>query len=146
MQAMSVICDDAYFWSTRNHEGKDAYVNTGGMLTVPVRFLFTATSAGMHTCKLKAWCQKGQGAQLSDYLELQAGAHTSLSLSAPLSGAKKWGTENDFKDSYYAGPDDNYSDPGPDDPRQQSILAMDCLLATPNMHCGRPAGGRAVRS
>jgi hypothetical protein len=101
MEGMMIRCGNSeYVSSTRNHEGIFAYPSTGGALTVPVRFLFTAPTSGTYTCKLQAVVMGVNSSSL--YLRFKAGVeNTSISLSAPLSGAAKWGTEQDPKDNDY---------------------------------------------
>lgn len=127
MQALKVVCNNTYIWSTRNHEGKDAYISDGGKLVVPIRFLFTAPSTGTYTCKLQALAASGDGALPSDYLLFKGGAaNTSISLSSPLAGADKWGTEDDFTDYDYAGGkyDDTAIHIGPELPAGSAEYAL----------------------
>lgn len=102
MMGLSVSCGPAGIWSTRNHEGSDYYPATGGNLTLAVRYLFTAPTAGTYECKLKARSKPGAGADSSDNLTLLPGSsNTLISVVAAAAGSTAWGTENDYKDKYY---------------------------------------------
>lgn len=106
MLGLQVYCKGAtsnkydYLWSTRNHEGNDAYVDAKGVLSLDVRYLFTAPVADSYTCTLNAQNYRGKGAVDSvDYWTLVKGAdNTFLSVDYSVPNSLGWGTENDPKD------------------------------------------------
>ncbi|GAC1039272.1 hypothetical protein thsps117_40300 [Pseudomonas sp. No.117] len=98
MLGLRIACGDEYLWSTRNHEGNDAYSNPRGQLQEDVRYLFVPASAGTYTCKLQGRNLKGDGALSSNSWTLLSGdSNTYLSWASGLQGAA-WGTENDESD------------------------------------------------
>jgi hypothetical protein len=106
MLGLQVFCRGAtskkadYLWSTRNHEGNDAYVDAKGVLSLDVRYLFTAPVADAYTCTLNAQNYRGKDAVASeDYWTLMKGAdNTFLSVDYSVPNSIGWGTENDPKD------------------------------------------------
>jgi hypothetical protein len=100
LQGAKIVCGTRYVLTTQNHTGSDSYSTTGGKLKSAVRFLFTAATDGSYTCKLQVVCSSS-AAVAGNKLTLKAGADTSIDFSIPQSGAGAWGTENDFKDSYF---------------------------------------------
>lgn len=100
MLGLRINCDADYLWSTRNHEGSDAYSNPQGQLQEDVRFLFVPTKAGTYTCKLQGLNLPGANASNSNHWTLLHGdTSTFLSWTSGVQGAS-WGNEND--DSDYA--------------------------------------------
>lgn len=106
MLGLQVYCEGAstkkfdYLWSTRNHEGNDAYTDTKGILSLDVRYVFTAPVADSYTCTFRAQNYRGKGAVASvDYWTLLKGAdNTFLSVDYSVPNSAGWGTENDPKD------------------------------------------------
>lgn len=100
MMGLRINCLDDYLWSTRNHEGSDAYTSTTtpGSLQLEVRYLFVPSAAGKYTCTLQAQNIPGTGASSSDSWTLQAGGKTYLSTDSNVDGANAWGTEYDDSD------------------------------------------------
>lgn len=100
MMGLRINCQDDYLWSTRNHEGSDAYptTTTPGTLQLEVRYLFVPSAAGKYTCTLQAQNRVGTGAGTSDWWTLQANGKTYLSTDSSVEGANAWGNENDDSD------------------------------------------------
>jgi hypothetical protein len=106
MVGLQIFCkgndnkNSRYLWSTRNHEGNDAYPDDKGVLSLDVRYLFTAPAADLYTCTLNGQNYRGKDAVASvDYWTLKEGAdNTFLSVDYSVPGSVGWGTENDPKD------------------------------------------------
>lgn len=98
MLGLRINCNADYLWSTRNHEGSDAYSNPQGQLQEDVRFLFVPAKAGSYTCKLQGLNLPGAGASTSNQWTLLNGdSSTFLSWMSGVQGAS-WGNENDDSD------------------------------------------------
>jgi hypothetical protein len=109
MLGMQIICRGELhteivgdLFSTRNHLGKD--IETNGVLSLVVRYLFIAPYADTYTCSLRAQNFTGQGAVAgTHYWTLQKGStNTYLSVDPSVPGSISWGTGLDTKDDQRA--------------------------------------------
>lgn len=106
MLGLQVICRGAeskefrFLWSTRNHEGKDAYPEDNGVLSLDVRYLFIAPVADSYTCTLRGQNFRGQDAVagVSYWTLLKGASNTFLSVDYSVPNSLSWGTELDPKD------------------------------------------------
>lgn len=85
------------YQSTQNHEGSLAYPSSPGRLSLQVRYLFVAPTAGTYTCWMLVKNLAGKDGD-SKILTLKKGGETYITDPSRAPGAAAWGTELDDSD------------------------------------------------